>query len=138
MALQLSVAVRNAMLDAIETAVGSSAVLKLYDLTATAPADCAAAITGTVLATLSLPLDWMAGASGGSKALTGTWSDAAADGTGTADFFRLFASDGTTCHAQGTVSLGGGGGDMTLATTSIVATQGPIAITGFTLTAASA
>jgi len=117
MALQFSDTVRNARLDAIETAIGVSAVLKIYDLTAGAPANCAASITGTVLATLSLPSDYMAAASGGSKAKSGTWQDASADATGVADFFRLFASDGTTCHAQGTV--GTSGTDMIVDNTSL-------------------
>lgn len=133
MALQLSVAVRNARLDAIETAAGAAAVLKIYDLTAGAPANCAAAITGTVLATMTLPSDWMAAASGGAKALSGSWTDASADAAGTADFFRLFASDGTTCHAQGTVTATGGGGDLTLDNTSIASAQA-VTITSFTLT----
>ena len=134
MALQLSDTVRNAILDAIETAVGATAVLKIYDLTAGAPANTAAAITGTILATLTLPSDWMAAASSGSKAKAGTWQDTSADNTGTADFWRLFASDGTTCHAQGTVTATGGGGDMTVDNTSITAAQS-VTITGFTLTA---
>jgi hypothetical protein len=137
MALQFSEAVRNAQLDAVETAIGTAAVLKIYDLTAGAPANCAASITGTVLATLTLPSDWMAGAASGSKAKSGTWQDTSADGTGTADFFRLFASDGTTCHAQGTVTATGGGGDLTLDNTSIATTQ-PVTVTGFTLNAANA
>lgn len=131
MAVQLSTAVRNARLDAIETAVGASAVLKIR--TGAAPANVAAADSGTVLATLSLPADWMAAASGGSKALSGTWQDATADATGTAAHFRLYASDGTTCHMQGTVSATGGGGDLTLDNTSIAAGQ-PVTVTGFTLT----
>ena len=104
MAFQTSDTVANAMLDAFETAIGASAVLKIYDLTAGAPANCGAAITGTGLATPSLPSDWVAGASSRSKAKSGSWQDASADNAGTADFFRLFASDGTTCHAQGTVT----------------------------------
>lgn len=137
MALQLSTTVRNAMLDAVETAVGTSAVLKIYDLTAGAPADCAAAITGTILATLSLPSDWMSAASSGSKAKTGTWQDGSADNTGTADFWRLFASDGTTCHGQGTVTGTGAGGDLTVDNTSFLAGNS-ITITTFTLTAGHA
>lgn len=133
MALQLSVAVRNARLDAIETTIGTDAVLKIYDLTAGAPANCAAAITGTVLATLSLPTDWMNAAASGEKTLKGTWSDSSADDTGTADFFRLFATDGTTCGAQGTVTLTAGGGDMTVDNTSFVAGQ-TFTVTTFTLT----
>jgi hypothetical protein len=137
MSLQYSTTVRNAQLDALETAVGVSAVLKIYDLTAGAPANCAAAITGTVLATISLPSDWMAAASAGSKAMLGTWQDASADNAGVADFFRLFASDGTTCHAQGTVTLGGGGGDMTLDNTNITAGQS-VTVTSFTVSAGNA
>jgi len=134
MALQFSVGVRNAILDAIEAAVGATAVLKIYDLTAGAPTDTSAAITATTLVTMTLPSDWMVAASRGSKAKSGTWQDTSADATGTADFFRLFASDGTTCHAQGTVTVTGGGGDMTVDNASIVAAQS-VTITGFTLTA---
>ena len=137
MSLQYSVNVRNAQLDALETAVGVSAILKIYDLTAGAPANCAAAITGTVLATLNLPSDWMAAASAGSKAMSGTWQDASADAAGVADFFRLFASDGTTCHAQGTVTLGGGGGEMTLDNTNITAGQS-VTVTSFAISAGNA
>jgi hypothetical protein len=132
MAFQTSDTVANAMLDAFETAIGTAAVLKIYDLTAGAPANCAASITGTVLATITLPSDWMAGASSRSKAKSGTWQDASADNTGTADFFRLFASDGTTCHAQGTVTATGGGGNLTLDNTSIASGQS-ITITSFSI-----
>ena len=119
MALQFSDTVRNARLDAIETAIGVSAVLKIR--TGAAPATCATADSGTVLATLSLPSDWMAAASGASKAKTGTWQDASADASGTAAHFRLYASDGTTCHAQGTV--GTSGADMIVDNTSLNAGQ---------------
>ena len=137
MAIQLSTTVRNARLDAIETAIGTTPVLKIYDLTAGAPADTSAAITGTVLATMTLPSDWAAAASSGAKALSGTWQDTSADNSGTADFFRLFASDGTTCHMQGTVTATAGGGDMTLDNTSITAAQA-VSVTTFTLTDANA
>lgn len=131
MALQLSVAVRNARLDAIETGIGTSAVLKIR--TGSVPANCAAADSGTVLATLNLPSDWMAAASSGSKAMSGTWQDASADATGTAAHFRIYASDGVTCHVQGTVTATGGGGDLTLDNTSINVSQ-QVNITSFTLT----
>lgn len=137
MTVQFSTAARNAALDALEAAIGASAVLKFYDLTAGAPANCAASITGTVLATLNLPADWMAAASGGAKALAGAWSDNAADATGVADFYRIFASDGTTCHEQGTVTPTGGGGDMTVDNTSFAAGQA-ITVTSKTWTAGGA
>lgn len=60
MSLQMSVAVRNAMADAIETQIGVSAVLKIR--TGAAPATCATADAGTVLATLNLPSDSIAAA----------------------------------------------------------------------------
>jgi hypothetical protein len=135
MALQYSVAVRNAQLDAVETAIGTSAVLKIR--TGSAPADCATADSGTVLATFNLPSDWMAAASSGSKAKSGTWQDTSADATGTAAHWRLYASDGTTCHAQGTVTATGGGGDLTLDNTSIASGQS-VTISTFTLTAGNA
>jgi hypothetical protein len=137
MALQYSETVRNAKLDAVETAIGTSAILKIYDLSAGAPANTAASITGTILATLNLPSDYMSAAATGSKAKTGTWSDASADAAGTADFFRLFASDGTTCHAQGTVTATGGGGDMTL-DNAVIASGQVVTINTFTLTAGNA
>src|SRR4051812_40672389 len=112
MTLQLAVSTRNARLDAIETDVGTSAILKVR--TGAQPATCATADSGTVLATLSLPSDWMAAASGGVKAKSGTWEDLSADNSGTAAHFRLYASDGTTCKLQGSVTASGGGGDMTV------------------------
>lgn len=135
MALQFSVTVRNAQLDALETAVGTGAVLKLR--TGAAPANCAAADSGTVVATLSLPSDWLAAASGGTKAQAGTWQDASADAAGTVAHFRLYASDGTTCHAQGTVTITGGGGDLTVQNTVVEAGQ-EITFTGVTFTRANA
>ena len=131
MAIKLSVAVRNARLDAIETAISTGAVLKIR--TGAAPTNISDADSGTVLATLTLPSDWMAAASSGSKAMSGTWQDASADAGGTAAHFRIYASDGTTQHIQGTVTATGGGGDLTLDNTSISAGQ-VVSITGFTLT----
>lgn len=136
MAIQLSVAVRNARLDAIETTIGASAILKIFS--GSTPANCAAAdANASPLAVLNLPSDYMAAASSGSKALSGTWEDTSADNTGTATHFRLYASDGTTCHVQGTVTVTGGGGDMEVDNTSFASGQS-FTVTGFTLTDANA
>ncbi len=135
MALQYSVTVRNAQLDAVETTVGTAPLLRIYS--GSAPANCAAAASGTLLAEATLPSDWMAAASSGSKALSGTWQDASANATGTAGHWRLYDSGGTTCHAQGTVTATGGGGDMTLDNTSIASAQS-VTITSFTITAGNA
>ena len=129
MALQFSTAVRNAMLDALETATGTAPTLEIR--TGAAPATCATAASGTVLATMVLPSDWMAAASGGSKALAGSWTEASADATGTAAHYRI--NQGATCHLQGTVTATGGGGDMTLDNTSIASGQ-TVTVTAFTIT----
>jgi hypothetical protein len=131
MSFQFSTAVRNGRLDAIETVIGAGAILKIRS--GTVPANVGTADAGTVLATLTLPSDWMAAASSGSKAMTGSWADASADATGTAAHFRIYASDGTTAHIQGTVTATGGGGDMTLDNVSIASGQS-ITITSFSLT----
>jgi hypothetical protein len=134
--MQESVAVRNARLDAIEVAIGASAVLKLRS--GAAPVNCAAADTGTVVATMSLPSDWMSAASAGAKALLGTWQDASADNAnaGGTMHWRIYATDGTTCHLQGTVTVTGGGGEIELQNLNINAGQA-IAISAFNLTAAN-
>ena len=100
MALQYSVAVNNARLDSVETTTGATAVLRVR--TGAPPANCAAADTGTVVATLTLPADWMAAAAAAAKAKSGTWSDGSADANGTAAHFRIYDSTGVTCHIQGT------------------------------------
>lgn len=135
MALQYSETVRNARLDAVETTIGVSAVLRIR--TGAPPANCAAARTGTVLATVTLPSDWMAAASGGTKAKSGTWQDASADNTGTAAHFEIMDSGLSTCHMQGTVTISGGGGDLTVDSVTFTAGQS-FTVTGFTINAGNA
>lgn len=130
-ALQLSGSVRDARLDAIETTIGTSPILRIR--TGAAPANCATADSGTVLAEMTLPSDWMAAASGGSKSKSGTWQDASANAAGTAAHFRIYESTGTTCHLQGTVTITSGGGDMELDNDSIAVGQ-TVTVTTFTLT----
>jgi hypothetical protein len=129
MAIQLSVGARNGRLEAIETEAGASAILMIR--TGAPPANCAAADSGTVLATLNLPADWMGAAAAGAKAKSGTWQDAAADAAGTAAHFRLYKSDGVTCVLQGT--CGQGSGDLSLDNVNIAVGQ-VVSVTAFTLT----
>jgi hypothetical protein len=133
MAHQFSVAVRNAILDVYESTIGASPTLELR--TGAQPANCAAADSGTLVASLALPADWMAAANAGSKALLGTWQDLSADNPGTVAHFRI--KQGATCHDQGSVTITGGGGDITLDNNVVVATQ-QITITSFTLTGPNA
>lgn len=135
MALQFSVTVRNARADAIETAIGASPILEIRS--GAAPADCAAADSGTLLASMTLPTDWLAAAASGVKSMLGVWTDASANAAGTAGHFRLKDSPGTTCHTQGTVTATGGGGDLQLLTTTIVILQ-PVTITSWATTEGNA
>ena len=129
MALQYSTAVRNARLDAIESTTGATALLTLR--TGSVPANCATADSGTVLCSITLPSDWMAAASAGSKAKSGTWSGTASGGGGTIAHFRIYDNAGTTCHIQGTVGVGSG--DMQL-DNNVVADGQSITISTFTIT----
>jgi hypothetical protein len=131
MAIQLSIDVRNARLNTIESTIGTAPVLRIR--AGAPPADCAAARTGTVLATLTLPSDWMAAAASGSKGLLGTWEDTSADATGDAGHFEIMESTATTCHLQGTVTATAGGGDMEVDNISFSTGQS-FTITAFTLT----
>jgi hypothetical protein len=134
MALQFSTTYRNALLDQFETVAGTGALVRIYS--GSAPVDCATAASGTKLVDITSPSDYLANASGGTKAKSGTWS-VAGSANGTAGYFRIYDSTGTTCHMQGTVTATGGGGDMTVDNTSI-ATGQTVTVNSFTLTAPGA
>lgn len=130
MTVQFSVDVRNARLDAVETTVGTTPYLDIR--TGAQPTNCAAADSGTELEHLLLPSDWLAAASAGTKAKSGTWSGAA-DDAGTAAHFRIKESTDTTCHMQGSVTAIGGGGDMEIDNVVIASAQ-TLTVNTFTLT----
>lgn len=135
MTLQYSVTVRNAQLDAWETAIGTAPILELR--TGAPPADCAAADSGTLIASMTLPTDWASAASAGSKSKSGTWQDLSANASGTLGHYRIKDSGGTTCHEQGTITATGGGGDMTVDNASVVAGQ-TVTVTAYAKTAGNA
>lgn len=118
MALQYSVTLRNNQLDQAEVTLSTTPKLQLR--TGAPPATCATADSGTLLSELTLPSDWMAAASAGSKAKAGTWS-----GTGVAagsiGHFRVKDSAGTTTHIQGTVTA-----VVTLVTNALTAANGNV------------
>jgi hypothetical protein len=92
-----------------------------------------------MLCEITLPSDYLAAASSGSKAKSGTWSGTghANAGAGTnAGYFRVYDSAGTTCHIQGSVTATGGGGDMQLDNVSIASGQ-TVTVNTFTLTSAN-
>ncbi len=134
MATQLSINVRNDKLDAIEARIGTGARLQLRS--GAQPADCATANSGTMLCDLTLPSDWLSAASAGVKSKLGTWSGSAA-ATGTIAHYRIYESTATTCHVQGSVTITGGGGDMTVDNTSIATAQ-VVVVTAYSWTEANA
>lgn len=133
MAIQFAVFVRNAALDRVESVIGASPTLEIR--TGAPPAEPEDADSGTLLATIALPSDWMAAASGATMAKAGVWSGAVAL-SGTAGHFRIKTS-GAVVGAQGSVSQraeNGGTGDMKLAqeTAALVAGQS-VTVSSFTL-----
>lgn len=129
--MQFSTAIRNARLDIIESTIGTAARLIIYS--GTIPANCAASETGSALARIDLPSDWMNAASGGVKTKQGTWSDASADASGSATHFRIVdQATELVCGCQGTAAATGTP-DMLLDTATFVATQ-PFSVLTFTIT----
>ena len=126
MALAYSTTLRNAMLDAITTAIGASGLLRIYD--GSRPASGGAATT--LLAELALSATAAAAAAAGVLTLNAITQDSSANATGTATWFRIVTSGGTFVIDG---SVGTSGSDLNLTTTSIVATQ-PVSVTSFTIT----
>lgn len=135
MTKQFSTRVRNAMLDAIETTMGTGPIMRIRS--GAPPANTGAARTGSILATINLPSDWMNAASSGSKTLLGSWADAnGVDIAGTAGHYEIEGT-GATIDEQGTVTNTGGGGDMTVDNTNMAVGQ-PFSVTSFTYNAGNA
>jgi hypothetical protein len=127
MAIAYSTTIRNAMMDAITTAAGASALLRIYDGSRPATGGTAT----TLLAELTCNATFAPGASSGVLTLNSITQDSSANATGTATWFRIVKSDGTTHVLDG--SVGTSGSDLNLTTTSIVATQ-PVSVSSFVLT----
>ena len=124
MTLQLSVAVRNARLDSIETTIGASAKAKIYS---------AAAV---LLCDIALPADWMNAASSGAKTKAGTWQGVGTAGAALdtdATYFTITDTAGVNVGIAGSITGIGGGGDMILDNVNISETQ-IVTVTQFTLT----
>lgn len=135
MPVQMSTIVRNARLEALESAIGTAAKLRLY--TGAAPANCAAAETGTLLVEFALASDWAANAASGVKNFSNLPLSTTAAAAGIAAHFRIYDSAGAVAHYQGSLTLSGGGGDMTLDNTNI-ATGQSVSVTSFTITEGNA
>ncbi|HMN11167.1 MAG TPA: hypothetical protein PKD55_02435 [Bellilinea sp.] len=135
MAIQLSTPVRNAELDAVETAIGASPLLRIYS--GAQPANCAAAASGTLLAEFPLPADFFAAAANGVKSLSGTWQEDAAVAAGTAGHFRIYDNGDTACHMQGSAGETADAPNLVLQN-KVIAVGQVITITQFNMTAGNA
>jgi hypothetical protein len=128
MALSLTAARKNAALDTLGAAA-SGGSLRVY--AGSVPANADAALGGaTLLASLALGAPAFASASGGVLTANAITEDSAADATGTASFFRILASDGTTVLLQGTV--GTSGADLNLNTVALT-TGVAVQVSSFTV-----
>lgn len=116
MTLSYKATLKNARLDEITAAIGTSGLLRIYDGTPPANAD-ASLSSNNLLAELPLSSAFAAGAAAGVLTANSITADSSADATGTATFFRLVTSGGTA-QVQGTV--GTSGTDLVLNTASIV------------------
>lgn len=133
MAIKHSATLRTAQADAVTTAVGNAGFLRIYS--GTRPANVAAAITGTLLAEVTMASPFAPGAASGVLSPTVPQSDLSADNSGTATHYRLWKSDGTTAVEDGDV--GTSGTDMVVNTTTFVA-GGVFTITTWSLTVGNA
>jgi hypothetical protein len=123
---------KNARLDAITTAVGTSALLKIYDGSQPASPDTAIS-TQTLLASLTCNASAFAAAASGGVLTANAISSANAGATGTASWFRLTTSGGTA-KIDGTV--GTSGTDAIINNTSITSGQ-TVSCTALTITSAN-
>lgn len=126
MTLGYSTALRNAQLDAITTAIGASGKVRIYDGTRPATGGTAT----NLLAELPLSATAAPAASAAVLTLNAITSDASADATGTATWFRILTS-GNTQVIDG--SVGTSGADLNLNSVSITV-GGSVAISSFTIT----
>lgn len=134
MALGLSTAAANALLDGGIQTTFNSGVLEIRD--GTRPADADTAPTGTLLASMSLPADCFNAAAAGKITKLGTWQDASANAAGTATWFRLMqtgdleTTNTTDERIDGDVAVTSS--DLNLTTTTI-AIADQVTITQFDL-----
>lgn len=129
----LAIALCDLAVDAIDFGAGSGHV-KIYD--GTRPANPATAVTTQVLLidfTLPEPAFGNAAAvTGGAAATANAITSVAAAAAGTASWFRVVDGAGTALF-DGDVTATGGGGDLTMASTTITLAM-DTGVTGFTYT----
>lgn len=101
MAVQWSDSMRNALLAAWEAHLNTGGVPTINIYSGVPPADESTALSGNTVLAGFPSADWAAPASG-AVALTGTLTDASADNSGLARFYRILSGGGTSME-QGLV-----------------------------------
>lgn len=124
MAVTYTVAVKNARMNAVTTAIGTTGVLEI-----------GTTAMGSVLATIPLANPAAPGASGGVLTFTMPQSDTAADATGTAAAARIRTASGGTDIVTA-LTVGTTGSDINLDSVSITTGQ-TVTITSATITHAA-
>lgn len=126
MALGYAAALRNSRLQAIVDLAGANAKVRLYSGSrpatgGTATTQLAELTCGATLGTIST----------GVLTFNAITQDTSADANGTASWFRVVKSDGSTHVLDG--NCGTSGSDMNMVTTTITAGQ-PVSISSWTIT----
>jgi len=114
MAVRLAAALASTLADALDTALGNAGTIKIYTGSQPATADTATGLTP--LATFTLGSPGFGPASSGTITLQGVPLTVAAAASGTAGWFRMATSGGTTILDG---SVGTSGNQINLNTTSI-------------------
>ena len=133
MAYTKSEEARNEGLDAMIANLGSG-YIQIY--TGTRPASPNASATGTKLWEFNMdsaPFDASGTVTPGVASANGLPWEANAITGGTAGYFRLTKSDGTTGVFDGTITTTGGGGELELIALAIASAQ-PVRITALSIT----
>lgn len=104
MSQRTSIVARNAAADA-QAALANTGYLRIYS--GTKPATPETAASGTLLAELRMNATAFGAASGGVITANAITGDSSADATGTAGWFRILKSDGTTALWDGDVATSG-------------------------------
>lgn len=131
MAIVYNTTLINNQLDEIAAFAGSGALLRIYS--GTRPAFGGTA--GTLLAELTCGTPFAGAASAGMLTANAIADDASANASGTATWFRVVQSNGTTAVLDGDVATSGA--DLNLSSTSLIE-GGTVSITSFEITGGNA
>lgn len=132
MAWSISTALRTTLADAIDDAVNTGSGTAVIEIRTGSAPGIGNAATGTLLASISLSNPAFGNAASGVITLSGVPLSVTAAATGTAGYCRMKDRNGTAV-GEGSVTATGGGGDLTLASTSI-SSGATVRITSGTIT----